>query len=105
MISFFRSLSNTNILSLVLVTVSLLAVSNMASAAENTTVVLDVPGMTCKFCPVTIRKALEKVPGVVKVKSDFATKTASVTFNPSKTNVETLIKTTANAGYPSTLKK
>lgn len=75
------------------------------SAAENTTAVLDVPGMTCKFCPITIRKALEKIPGVVEVKSEFETKTATVTFDPSKTSIETLTKTTANAGYPSTLKK
>lgn len=79
--------------------------STAISAAENKVVTLDVPGMTCKFCPVTIRKALEKVPGVVKVKSAFETKTATVTFDPTKTNTKTLTKATANAGYPSTLKK
>lgn len=100
-----RSLSKTNIFSLILIMFSLLATNNIASAAENVTVILDVPGMTCKFCPITIRKALEKVPGVVEVKSEFKTKTATVTFDPGKTNIETLTKTTANAGYPSTLKK
>ena len=74
-------------------------------AAEIKTVTLDVPGMTCKFCPITIRKALEKVPGVTKAKANFDTKTATVTFDPDRTNVETLTKVTANAGYPSTLKK
>ena len=84
---------------------SLLATNNIARATENVTAILDVPGMTCKFCPITIRKALEKLPGVVEIKSEFKTKTATVTFDPAKTNIETLIKTTANAGYPSTLKK
>ncbi len=74
-------------------------------AAESKTVTLDVPGMTCKFCPITIRKALQKVPGVIEAKAEYETKTATVIFDPDKTNVEALTKATANAGYPSTLKK
>ena len=74
------------------------------SAVETKTVTLDVPGMTCKFCPITIRKALKKVPGVIDAKSDYETKTATVTFDPDKTNVEALTKATANAGYSSTVK-
>ncbi len=74
-------------------------------AAKSQTVTLDIPGMTCKFCPITIRKALKKVPGVIEAKADYETKTATVTFDPDKTNIETLTKATANAGYPSTLKK
>ncbi len=84
--------------SLVLV---LLALSAPLAAAQPRTVVLDIPGMTCKFCPITIRKALQKVPGVISAKAEFKTKTATVTFDPAKTNVEALIKATTNAGYPS----
>ena len=73
-------------------------------AAEVQTVTLDVLGMTCKFCPITIRKALKKVPGVTKATASFETKTATVTFDPAKTNVEALIKATTDAGYPSTVK-
>lgn len=83
----------------------LLNLSQAVSAIETKTITLNVPGMTCKFCPITIRKALEKVPGVTEVKAEFETKTATVTFEPTKTNSEALIKATANAGYPSTLKK
>ena len=101
----FRSLSGKNIFSLILIMFSLLTTNNIVNAAESVTVVLGVPGMTCKFCPITIRKALKKVDGVTEVKTEFKTKTATVTFDPSKTNIETLIKATANAGYPSTLKK
>jgi len=78
--------------------------SQNIAAAESKTVVLDIPGMTCKFCPITVRKALNKVPGVTEAKSEFSTKTATVTFDPAKTNVEALMKATANAGYKSTLK-
>jgi mercuric ion binding protein len=79
--------------------------SNNVVAAQSKTVTLDVPGMTCKFCPITIRKALEKVPGVIDAKAEYKTKTATVTFDPDKTTVEKLTDATKNAGYPSTLKQ
>lgn len=82
-----------------------LPVIDTAYAAESKTVVLDVPGMTCKFCPVTIRKALKRVPGVIDAKADFATKTATVTYDPAKTDIKALTTATENAGYKSTLKK
>lgn len=82
-----------------------LSIIPASQAAETKTVVLDVPGMTCKFCPITIKKALKKVDGVVEAKADYDSKTATVTFDPAKTTVEELTKATANAGYPSTLKQ
>ena len=75
-----------------------------ATAGELQTVTLDVPGMTCKFCPITVRKALSKVPGVIEAKSDYATKTATVTFDPDKANLSDLTQATANTGYPSTVR-
>lgn len=97
----FKTISTTVFFLLV----SMFGSINVATAAENKIVTLDVPGMTCKFCPITIRKALKKVPGVVEAKSDYDSKTATVTFDPQKTSIEALTKGTANAGYPSTLKK
>lgn len=75
-----------------------------AKAGEVQTVTLDVPGMTCKFCPITVRKALSKVPGVIEAKSDYATKTATVTFDPDKASLSDLTQATANTGYPSTVR-
>ncbi len=66
-------------------------------------VMLDVQNMTCAMCPITIRKALQGVDGVNKANVDFASKTASVTFDPQKTSIEDLIKATINAGYPATV--
>ncbi|VAW95111.1 hypothetical protein MNBD_GAMMA23-456 [hydrothermal vent metagenome] len=88
-----------------LIAAALISSSFFTHATESKTITLDVPGMTCKFCPITIRKALKKVAGVVDAKADYDNKTATITFDPDKTNVEALIKATANAGYPSTLKK
>jgi mercuric ion binding protein len=67
------------------------------------TVTLDVKHMTCSVCPLTVRKALEKVPGVVEAKADFDQKTATVRFDPDKANADALAKATADAGYPSTV--
>ena len=66
-------------------------------------VILDVQNMTCAMCPITIRKALQGVEGVQSAKVDFDSKIANVIFDPKKTNIETLIKTTTNVGYPSTV--
>ena len=40
--------------------------SSLAFAAIKT-VTLSVPGMTCELCPITIRKAVSRVPGVSMV--------------------------------------
>ena len=77
--------------------------SFMAMATVQT-VTLDVPGMTCSSCPITVRKALTKVDGVQQVKTSFEKKEAVVTFDDSKTSVEKLGLASANAGYPVTLK-
>ena len=72
-------------------------------AAEPQTVVLDVQNMTCELCPITVKKALDKVPGVAATKIDLAKKTATVKFDPERANVAALVKATTNAGYPSTV--
>ena len=60
--------------------------------------------MNCDLCPLTIKKAISKVPGVASVDASYERKQAVVTFDDSKATVEALMKATANAGYPSTLK-
>jgi mercuric ion binding protein len=65
------------------------------------TVTLNVSGMTCPACPITVKKALEKVPGVSKVDVRFEKKQVLVTFDDAKTNTDALVKATTNAGYPS----
>ena len=69
--------------------------------ATSKTVTLSVPGMTCSACPITVKKALQKVQGVEKVTATFEPKEAVVTFDDTKTTIEQLREATANAGYPS----
>jgi mercuric ion binding protein len=67
------------------------------------TVTLDVQNMTCAVCPITVKKALERVRGVTDAKVDFDKKTASISFDPDKASPDTLTKATADAGYPSSV--
>ena len=64
-------------------------------------VTLTVPTMDCATCPVTIRVALMKVPGVKKALVSYARRTAKVTFDDEKTTVQALIQATDAAGDPS----
>lgn len=78
-----------------------------AGAATQETVTLDVKNMTCAMCPITVRKALEKVPGVIEAEAKYegaGVGWAKVTFDPARTTVDALTKATADAGYPSSLK-
>jgi mercuric ion binding protein len=84
--------------------VALLATSLGVLAAEPQTVVLDVQNMTCGLCPITVKKALDKVLGVAASRIDFARKTATVTFDPDRASVAALVEATTNAGYPSKLR-
>lgn len=83
---------------------ALLTLTNIAFAAPKSAT-LDVPGMTCRLCPITVKKALQKVDGVSKVDVNFEKKEAIVTFDDAKTNVNELTKATADAGYSSTVKE
>jgi len=81
---------------------ALLAMPLSVLAADPQTVVLDVQNMTCELCPITVKKALDKVPGVAATQIDLAKKTATVKFDPERANVAALVKATTDAGYPST---
>lgn len=74
-------------------------------AATPRTAVLDVQNMTCGLCPVTVKKSLDKVPGVSEAKVDFDKKTVTVKFDADKTTTAVLVKATTDAGFPSTPRK
>jgi mercuric ion binding protein len=67
------------------------------------TAVLDVKNITCSMCSITVRKALEKVPGVIDARVDYDHKTATVKYDPEKASPAAFVKATANAGVPSML--
>ncbi|MFP5340588.1 MAG: mercury resistance system periplasmic binding protein MerP [Gammaproteobacteria bacterium] len=69
------------------------------------TVTLSVPGMTCAACPITVKKALTKVEGVIQVEVSFAEREAVVTYDDARTSVAALAEATAKAGYPASPRK
>lgn len=71
--------------------------------AKPSTVRLSVPTMNCPVCPITVKKALTKVPGVSAAAVSLDKRQATVTFDDAKTSVEALLRATREAGYPSTL--
>ena len=76
-----------------------------SAVAATRIVTLSVPGMYCEVCPITVRKALEKVPGVSKSSVSFEKREATVTFDDAKTSIKALEKATFDAGYESKLKE
>jgi mercuric ion binding protein len=77
--------------------------SSTAFAGEKT-ITLAVNNMDCVTCPSIVKGSLEAVPGVAKVGVSFKDKTATVTYDDAKADVNQLTSATTNAGYPSTPK-
>ncbi len=89
-----------------LMALATLGISTQSLASELQTVKFQVANMTCSMCPYTVKKALRKVDGVDQVKAKYegdGEGWAEVIFDPSKTDVKSLIKATTNAGYPARL--
>jgi mercuric ion binding protein len=53
----------------------------------------------------SVKRSLTKIDGVTKADVSLEKAEAVVTFDHTKTNVESLLKATKDAGYPSTLKE
>ena len=82
-----------------------LALSSVTVAADVIkTVTLEVQGMTCAACPITVKKSLKKVPGVSDVKVDYKSGIAEVNYDPNKTSPDELAKAITKAGHPTTVK-
>lgn len=73
--------------------------------ADTQTVTLTVSKMTCPACPLTVKKALSRVPGVTGVSVSYEKKQATVVFDDTQTAVGALTRATADVGFPSTLEK
>ena len=80
-----------------------LAVAAAPSSAAQRQVTLTVPTMGCATCPVTIKVALMKVPGVSRAVVSYQHRTAKVSFDDARTDVAALTRATDSAGYPSFL--
>lgn len=81
-------------------------ISNKQSEIDYSTlkvVTLDVPGMNCSTCPITVQKSLLKLDGVISAEATLETKKAIITFDQSRVTTAQMIEATTNAGYPSSV--
>jgi mercuric ion binding protein len=80
-----------------------MAAAPLASAKQQT-VQLTVPTMDCATCPITIKAALSKVPGVARVKVSYEKREAVIVYDDAQATVADLKKATEDVGYPALLK-
>lgn len=83
-----------------------LALAGFASpalAAERT-VTLAIDNMSCVTCPITVKTAIKRVPGVRAVQVDYKTKQATVTFDDTRTSAKALAKASTDVGFPGRVK-
>lgn len=78
----------------------LAAQATKSSPARAQTATFAIENMTCAACPITVKKAIAAVAGVRSVQVDFKAKTATVSFDPSKTTTAAIARASTNAGYP-----
>jgi mercuric ion binding protein len=76
-------------------------VASPATFAAEGTITLAVKNMHCADCPFIVKKSPEGVPGVANVTVSYKDRTAIVTYDDNKTDVQGLTAATTNAGYPS----
>jgi copper chaperone CopZ len=60
---------------------------------------LKITGMTCAGCSNHISTALKNVDGVIEQSVEYPGDLATITYDPTKTNPETIIKVIEKTGY------
>ncbi len=79
------------------------AATDTAIPVSYETAEFTVENMTCASCPITVRKAMERVPGVQSVKVNFDTKVATVEYDPALATPADIAAAPTGNGYPATL--
>lgn len=76
-----------------------IGITSAAIAQKAQTAIIKTPTVQCESCKARIEKYLLKEDGVAKVKVDYRRKTTTVTYLPSRTNIENIKTAIANVGY------
>jgi Cu+-exporting ATPase len=75
---------------------------NRAVSQTESRTVLALEGMTCASCAMRIEKGLKKVPGVKDASVNFATEQATVTYDPTQTGLDQMVRSVDAVGYSAT---
>jgi mercuric ion transport protein len=65
--------------------------------------VISVEGLTCVTCEIAVRHGLRQIDGVKAMQVSAATRTATIDYEPSKTNPEQLVEAINSTGYRASL--
>ena len=76
-------------------------VASPAAMAADRTITLAVRNMDCAACPSIVKASLQAVPGVASVAVSYKDRTATITYDDAKADVNQLTSATTKAGYPS----
>jgi copper chaperone CopZ len=68
-------------------------------AAGISRTVIPVQGMSCATCEIAVRRALQRVNGVASAQVSARSNTATIDFDPSKTNPDQLVAVINSTGY------
>ncbi|MDP9750466.1 copper chaperone CopZ [Thermoanaerobacter pentosaceus] len=63
------------------------------------TIILNVKGMTCNHCKMSVESALKKLNGVSKAVVDLDKGNVTVTYDPSKVSIDDMKKAIIDTGY------
>jgi mercuric ion binding protein len=74
-----------------------------AGSEKDLQATFNVDKMTCATCPITVRKAMQRVDGVKEVTVDLDSKTATVIYDSSLTDTKQIAASSSNVGFPATL--
>jgi periplasmic mercuric ion binding protein len=76
-------------------------VASPAAMAADRTITLSVKNMDCAACPSIVKTSLQAVPGVARVAVSYKDRTAIITYDDAKADLNQLTSATTKAGYPS----
>lgn len=78
----------------------ILGLSTSANAEEQT-VKLSIPDMSCASCPYMVKNVISKLEGIVSVEATMQDRSATVVYNDETVDVKMIQEATKSIGYPS----
>lgn len=76
-----------------------IAESSKAKKSALVTKLVDIEGMTCQECEITIKEAGEKIRGISKITASSTDQQAIVEYDSAQTDIETIMKAIRETGY------
>lgn len=77
-----------------------IALPTAAIAAPERNARFTVGNLTCPTCPIAVKAAMGRVAGVSHVTVDFASKVATVTYDPARATPAAIAAASTDVGYP-----